>query len=396
MHEAYRFLLCCAILPVTLRPMQTQYIDTAADLEDLCQSLSHADWLAVDTEFVREKTYYSQLCLVQISNGEHISLIDAVAIEDLTPLCELLESDDITKVFHSASQDLEIFYHLRGRVPEPLFDTQIAAALLGQPGQVSYAAMVEKYCDVQLDKSHSRTDWSKRPLSSAQLAYAAADVNYLGKIYHMLDNELQNRGRQDWHRELCDKLCQPDNYANPPAEAWQRVKGYGRMQPKQLVVLHALAAWREEQAQKSNLPRKWVMADDRLIDMAYKQPVDHDALASCGLNDKQLKRNGSALLQKIGDALATPEQQWPDAADLYIPSATEKKLIKALMQKLQDIATEHDIDPSYLARRKDIEKLLRGDRQLPLLQGWRYELAGKTIQQTLESADSMIGKNAGD
>ncbi len=369
--------------------MQTQYIDTAAELDELCQSLAHADWLAIDTEFVREKTYYSQLCLVQISNGEHISLIDAVTIDDLTPLCELLESDAIIKVFHSASQDLEIFYHLRGRVPAPLFDTQIAAALLGQPGQVSYAAMVEKYCNVQLDKSHSRTDWSKRPLSPAQLDYAAADVEYLGKIYHMLDDELQQRGRQDWHRELCDKLCQPDNYANPPAQAWQRVKGHGRMKPKQLVVLHALAAWREQQAEKSNLPRKWVMADDRLIDMAYKQPADRDALVACGLSDKQINRNANVLLQTIVDALAIPEQQWPVATDMYIPSATEKKLIKSLMQKLQNIATEHDIDPSYLARRKDIEKLVRGDRQLPLLQGWRYELAGKSIQQALESEEFM-------
>lgn len=365
--------------------MQTQYIDTAADLESLCQTLAHADWLAVDTEFVREKTYYSQLCLVQISNGEHISLVDAVAIEDLGPLCDLLENPAITKVFHSASQDLEIFYHLRGRVPEPLFDTQIAAALLGQPGQVSYAAMVEKYCDVQLDKSHSRTDWSRRPLSSAQLDYAAADVDYLGKIYHMLDDELHKRDRQDWHRELCDKLCQHDNYANPPTEAWQRVKGHGRMKPGQLVVLHALAAWREEQAQKSNLPRRWVMADDRLLDMAYKQPTDLDALATCGLNDKQLKRNGSILLQKISNALTTPEQQWPVAAELFIPSATEKKLTKKLMQKLQEIATEHDIDASYLARRKDIEKLVRGERQLPLLQGWRNVLAGKHILTILQA-----------
>ena len=162
--------------------MHTQYIDNTSDLEKLCHSLANVEWLAIDTEFVREKTYYAQLCMVQISDGNLISLVDTLAISDLGPLCSLLAKPGITKVLHSASQDLEIFYQLWGYVPEPLFDTQIAAALLGQPGQVSYAAMVEKYFDVQLDKSHSRTDWSRRPLSQAQLDYAAADVDYLGKF----------------------------------------------------------------------------------------------------------------------------------------------------------------------------------------------------------------------
>lgn len=368
--------------------MQTQYIDNTPDLVALCQSLAEAEWLAIDTEFVREKTYFSQLCLVQISDGEQISLIDTIAIEDLTPLCELLENPSITKVLHSASQDLEIFFQLRGIVPEPLFDTQIAAALLGQPGQVSYAAMVEKYYDVQLDKSHSRTDWSRRPLSQAQLVYAADDVNYLGKIYHLQLQELEKRGRLEWHRELCDNLSSKENYENPPSMAWQRIKGHGRMKPGQLVVLHALAAWREESAQSSNIPRRWVLADDCLIDLSYKQPVKLESLSECKLSDKQVARHGKKLVEVISNALTTPESDWPQTVEQYVPSNAEKKLTKKLMQLVQEIAAEQDIDPSYIGRRRDIEQLVRGNPDLSLLDGWRYELAGKRLVDTIEELSS--------
>jgi ribonuclease D len=365
--------------------MQTQYIDNSAALDTLCQSLRSAKWLALDTEFIREKTYYSQLCLVQISDGEHIFLVDTIAIGQLEPLCELLESPLIEKVFHSASQDLEIFYNLRLRVPTPLFDTQIAAALLGQPGQISYAAMVEKYCSVQLDKSHSRTDWSRRPLSEAQLAYAAADVDYLAKIYLLQRKALEERGRLTWHSELCDNLCALSNYANPPEQAWARLKGHARMQSQQLVVLHALAAWRELRAQQTDEPRRWVLADERLMAMAEKQPADTGSLTECGLSESQIRRFGGALIDIITTSLNTPEAQWPQPTEQYVPSSAEKKLTRKLIQAVQAIATEHEIDPAYLARRKDIESLVRGDRNLLLLEGWRRQLAGEKLLQLLAS-----------
>lgn len=367
--------------------MQTQYIDNSADLDTLCQSLRDASWLALDTEFVREKTYYSQLCLIQISDGERIYLIDTIAIGQLDPLCELLENPAISKVFHSASQDLEIFYNLRMRVPTPLFDTQIAAALLGQPGQISYAAMVEKHCAIQLDKSHTRTDWSRRPLSEAQLAYAAADVDYLGKIYLLQLKALEERGRLAWHAELCENLCSLSNYTNPPEQAWQRLKGHGRMQAQQLVVLHALADWRERRAQVTDEPRRWVLADDRLMTLAEKQPSNTDGLSECGLSDNQIRRFGSELLESIAGALSTPEAQWPLPAEQYVPTSAEKKLTKKLIQAVQDIAAEHEIDPAYLARRKDIEQLVRGDRGLILLEGWRRQLAGERLLAMILAED---------
>ena len=174
------------------------YIDTTSELIAFCAAIKDSEWLAIDTEFVREKTYYPQLCLIQVSNGEQLACIDPLALDDIEPLLAVFYDPSITKVFHAASQDLEIFAHLRNELPAPLFDTQIAAALLGHGNQISYAAMVKIYCDVELDKSHSRTDWSRRPLSAAQIQYAADDVRYLGVVYNLLLEELQIKNRDTW------------------------------------------------------------------------------------------------------------------------------------------------------------------------------------------------------
>ena len=368
--------------------MQREYIDKPEQLEALCRTLANCEWLALDTEFMREKTYYPQLCLVQINDGEKIYLVDAIALDDLAPLCEVLEDPAITKIFHSASQDMELFYHLRGRVPAPLFDTQLAAALLGIPGQVSYAALVDKLCAAQLDKSHARTDWSQRPLSEAQLRYAADDVDYLAQVYLLQREQLAARGREAWHREVCGRLEDAQLYANPPDLAWQRLKGAGRLPAQSLLILQRLAAWREQQAQHMDIPRRWVLSDDCLFALAELRPRQTEQLAEAGLTSKQLKRFGSDLLVVIDEALQVPREQWPVPAERYIPSKAEKALAKKIRQFIQAAAEQHEVDPALLATRKDIDRLVRGQRDVEVLQGWRAGLVGEPLQALLESDQS--------
>jgi ribonuclease D len=368
--------------------MQREYIDKPEQLEQLCHKLEACEWLALDTEFMREKTYYPQLCLIQINDGEKIYLVDAIALDDLSMLCEVLENPAITKIFHSASQDMELFYHLRGRVPAPLFDTQLAAALLGIPGQVSYAALVERLCDARLDKSHARTDWSQRPLSEAQLRYAADDVDYLARVYHLQQQQLAERGREAWHREVCERLESAELYANPPEQAWQRLKGANRLRPQSLLILQRLAAWREQRAQQMDIPRRWVLSDDCLFTLAEQRPQQQEQLAEAGLTAKQLKRFSNELLDVIAEALTVPEDQWPERAERHIPSKEEKTLAKKIRQLIQAAAEQHEVDPALLAPRRDIDRLVRGKCDVAVLQGWRAKLVGEQLQILLDTAES--------
>ncbi len=355
------------------------YIDTESQLSELCTQLAGSKWLTLDTEFVREKTYYSKLCLIQISDSKHIACIDPLAIKDLTPLFDLLYNPAITKVWHACSQDLEIFAHLRGEIPAPLFDTQLAASLLGHGNQISYAALVKELCGVELDKSHSRTDWSRRPLSDAQLTYAKDDVRYLCDVYEKLRKELGNSGRGEWLDEDFAVLTDAQHYLVDMQYVWQTVKGLDVLQGAQLAVLQALAIWREKRAQKSDKPRRWLMADDVLLALAQVNPEETNSLSNAGLSDKALERYGSELLIMIREALTTPEEQWPVYTRRDRPTSEEKQLGKDLMNAVKKAATEYDIDPALLATRKTLNALMMGQRDLPVLQGWRKSIIGETL-----------------
>jgi len=360
------------------------YIDTESQLTDLCSQLAGSEWLTLDTEFVREKTYYSKLCLIQISNGEHIACIDPLAINDLTPLFELLYNPNITKVWHACSQDLEIFAHLRGEIPAPLFDTQLAASLLGHGNQVSYAALVKELCNVELDKSHSRTDWSRRPLSDAQLTYAQDDVRYLCDVYEILRKELGNSGRGEWLDEDFTALTNPQRYLVDMQSVWQTVKGLDILQGVQLAVLQDLAIWREKRAQKSDKPRRWLMSDEILLALAQVDPDKEDSLSGTGLSDKARERSGDELLTLIRQALDAPEEQWPIYIRRDRPTAEEKQLGKDLMCAVKKAAEEHDIDPALLATRKTLNALITGQRDLPVLHGWRKSIIGEDLLKIID------------
>ena len=276
------------------------YIDKESDLAHICAKHSDSTWLAIDTEFERESTYYPELCLLQIASRDMVTIIDPLTLKDTRPLFNLLYKESITKVFHSARQDLEIFFHLKGSVPVPLFDTQIAAAKLGYDNGIGYANLVEKMLGVVLNKKYTRTDWKRRPLRPEQLRYAADDVIYLGKIYQQLVEKLVQTGQLAAFNNEVYKLTDASLYVPDPQTMWLKIKDAKRFNGNQLAVLQDLAAWRETTARSENLPRKWLLADHAIIDMARLLPVTKDDLASIKDVDAQvLQRHGQTLLKLI-------------------------------------------------------------------------------------------------
>ncbi|HWY26253.1 MAG TPA: ribonuclease D [Nevskia sp.] len=355
-----------------------------AQLEQACARWREAPWLALDTEFLREDTYYPKLCLVQVGDGRDNVCIDALALgaAGLHPLFDLLKAGGTAKVFHAASQDLEIFVQMEGSTPRPLFDTQIAAALLGYGDQLGYAALVEKLLGVKLDKSLTRTDWSRRPLNAAELAYAAYDVLYLGEIHPRLRQELETRGRLAWLEEDCARLGDPARYRNPPDAAWRRLKGLARLAPPAQRAAAALAAWREQVAQERNRPRKWIIDDDAVYRLAERRPLDLAELEGLRvLPPKTLERHGEALLEVL--------EQAGDGAPLALEDApldeAQKARLKKLLDRLRALGESLGVPPTLLAPRSDVEAVLRlgTAAEVPLLRGWRREAAGEEILRLL-------------
>jgi ribonuclease D len=368
--------------------MQELYVDTAAALEQLCEQLSGSPWLALDTEFVREKSYYPKLCLLQLCNGEIAACVDPLQLNDLEPLKRLLLDPASTKVFHAGRQDLEIFHLLWQQLPAPLFDTQLAATLLGLGEQVGYAALVQSRLGVNLDKGHTRTDWSLRPLREGQLRYALDDVIYLGQLYLDLRSELERLGREEWLAEEFTLLSDPETYRIDPATAWEKVKGRQRLKGAQLATLQALAAWREQRAVASDRPRRWILKDDPLIDLARQAPQSLEAMARIrGLEPGQLKRNGERWLELIRASRALPDADWPtQRKPTKRLSANQEAIVDLLMCALRLLADQQQTTPALLASRHDLERLTVGERDIELLHGWRRRIAGDALLSVLSGS----------
>jgi ribonuclease D len=363
-------------------PSAPVFIEDMASLTQAAVSWLQRPWLAVDTEFVREDTYFPKLCLVQIGDGAGEACIDTLALAgggEPQPLLDLMVAPAITKVFHAASQDIEVFVQLAGAAPQPLFDTQIAAALLGLGDQLGYAALVEKLLAVKLDKSLTRTPWARRPLSTAELEYAAADVRYLAQLYPLLRDRLETAGRLGWHAEECARLADPARYRNPPEAAWRRLKGLARLPAQAQHAAAALAQWREQLAQQRDRPRKWILDDDPLYRIATRRPQTLAELAALqALQPKTLERHGEVLLRVLATAASGGE---PLMAPEPAPDAAHKARLNLLLERLRAISERLAIPASLLAPRGDVELLLRRGRQaeVPLLRGWRREAAGEEV-----------------
>lgn len=360
-------------------PASTPFITSADALAEHLERWRDAPFLALDTEFIREQTYWPQLCLIQVGDGTVPACVDPLAGVDLAPLLDRLEAPGTLSVFHAAGQDLEIFVRLRGRAPGPLFDTQIAAALLGHGEQLGYAGLMEKLVGVQLDKSLARTNWARRPLNAAEIAYAADDVRYLAEVYQRLERELAARGRLEWLREDCAALADPARYQPTPELEWKRLKGLARMEPVAQHVAAKLAAWREQLAEQKDRPRRWILADEAVYALAERRPQTRTQLANLGvLPPKSLDRHAEALLALIdeGARVDAPALMRDPRAE-----EAEKARAKRLSERARAIANTLDIPASLLAARADLDALLSAGEHanVALLRGWRREVAGAEL-----------------
>lgn len=321
--------------------MTVLYIDSDAALTQFCSEIQHSKWLAIDTEFLREKTYYPQLCLIQIANDDIIACVDPIAIKDLTPLLDLLYQSDITLVFHAARQDLELLYLLKNSLPPNLFDTQLAATILGDGDQIGYGNLVKQRLNVSLDKAHSRADWTQRPLSPEQLEYAADDVRYLRELYHQMSADLEKQQRTEWLKEDFAALSNADNYVADPETIWRKIRGAGKLKGVQLAVLQQLAAWREQRAMDRDRPRRWILKDEVMLDLARFAPEKPEKLSQIrGLEARDIERSGRAIIDVISKAKQTPPEQWPILLKPEPLSNQQEALIDALMALLRKFCDE--------------------------------------------------------
>ena len=366
--------------------MHPEIITTAEELNSLVDSILSSNWLAIDTEFMRESSYYPKLCLIQVATEKTCSCIDVFSVKQLDPLVEILKNPECTKIFHSARQDLEVLFAELNLIPTPIFDTQIAASMLGPDEQISYADLVEQYLTVRLAKSESRTDWSKRPLSEAQIHYALDDVRYLGPLHERLSIEISNKNRQQWLKEECEQLIVEDNYKIEPDDAWKSVKGVGKAQGGALEHIQRISYWREQTAQSKNRPRQWILKDRAIMDLSH---MEMPSVAS--INDYLNLECPKSIRHKdaIVELLLTPGQSTAtDGSHNFIDrrlTKSQQSLVKQLMQHIRQRAQEMNMSSSLLANRKSIEHLVLG-RDSKVSYGWRKSEIGEELKQLVESS----------
>jgi ribonuclease D len=372
------------------------YIDSSAALKTFCNEIQDAEFLAIDTEFIREKTYFPKLCLIQIASSEQDACIDPFSVQDFDPLIGLFTNEAITKVLHSASQDMEIFLHAFNTLPSPVFDTQIAATLTGAAEQIAYARLVNDMLGIKLDKSHTRTDWSKRPLDPAQLQYAADDVRYLAQLYPELRQQLEEAGRLDWLSSDFARLSNPETWKPDPANIWRKVKGVGKLRGIEIAILKNLAEMREHAAIEADRPRRFIISDDLLIDLARSKPSTIEAIERRrGYNPGLIKKHGQAFLDCVKRAEQLPRSEWPAVPSGKPLTPKQEILADVLMGLLKQQAQKFQLSPNLLANRKSIEKLARGERDTELMSGWRYEHGGKAILEFLDGTTCIVNEENG-
>jgi ribonuclease D len=355
-------------------------IQSQADLSAWLSALSSSPVLALDTEFLRESSYRPQLCLIQLGDAAHQICVDPQAELDLSPLGDLLAQPGQPKLIHAAGQDIEVLHQSLGVLPAPLFDTQIAAALCGLGEQMGYAALIERLLGVVLDKSHSRTDWSRRPLTPEQYRYALDDVRYLPEVYALLDAQLNALGRADWMREDCAAQLNPVRWTMDPLEAWRRVKAWQRVPNTAFSRLRQLAAWRERQAQARDLPRRWVMDDDSLLRLANRPPRSLKTLQHGGILPVRLFPEAEALMAVLEQA----EHDFVSAPPAWMPlQEAERERFARLADALDSCAQTLNLSASFLLNRSELERLAREPAALESLQGWRAALCAEALAAVL-------------
>jgi ribonuclease D len=371
-----------------------EYIDGNAGLARFCAALDEVSYCVIDTEFIRESTYYPELALIQVASGDRLACIDPLAITEFAPLAELLVKPNLLKVFHSSSQDLEILYQKFGAVPAPVFDTQLAAAVLGYNHQISYADLVQQITGVALDKKHTRANWLRRPLSPDELDYAMDDVRHLMAVYEELKQKLDSTRRNGWIEKDLRAMSDPENYQVDKSQLWRRLKGVLKLKGEKLQIASDLCRWREDLAQRQNRPRRWIAKDDALVEIARQKPANFEALVRIPeLSDKTARRHGDELLKIIAHAETIDSAQWPQHDKSRSLNKQQLALGDCLMALCRKIADQNQIALATLATRKDIDNLILNQKSSRLTQGWRFSMAGEQLLEFIHGQSTISVDN---
>ncbi|MBX4928406.1 ribonuclease D [Rhizobium binae] len=363
-------------------------IETTAELAAACKELAKSDFITIDTEFLRETTFWPELCLIQMASPTVEALVDPLAKGiDLAPFFELMADTKVLKVFHAARQDIEIIFNRGNLIPHPIFDTQVAAMVCGFGDSVSYDQLVSRIKNVHIDKSSRFTDWSRRPLSDKQLEYALADVTHLRDVYLSLKAELDREGRTSWLTEEMNILEARETYDMHPDDAWQRLKMRLR-KPQELAILKYVAAWREREARARNVPRSRVLKDDAIYEIAQQQPKDAEALGRLRTIPKGWERSasGTAVVEAVNAALALPKADMP-----HVPRQTQAPegaaaAVELLKVLLKLISEKHGVAPKVIANSEDLDKIAADGEKADVaaLHGWRRDLFGEPALQLIQ------------
>ncbi len=370
------------------------YISTSEELCAFCKRAATFDAVAIDTEFLRERTYHARLCLVQAATPEECVVIDPLAIEDLSALAELMTDEDTLKVFHACSQDMEVLYHALGVLPTPIFDTQVAAAFLGERVQISYNGLVHAFCDVDLPKTESLTDWSRRPLSDLQLEYAVDDVRYLIQAFDVIIERLDELGRASWVLDEMRPMTSLDHYVVDSKTVFKRVKRINSCTRRQLAVARELAAWRERRAERRDVPRKWIMSDEVLLALVKRVPTTVDDFRRTRGTEQLSEADVDAALVAIERGRNCPTAKLPQINRPHRAPSPEVESVCDLMYALIRLVSERSgVATSIIASRDELVSYMEHPEKSPLRDGWRFELVGTLLDDLLSGNMGLTVKD---
>ena len=380
---------------MTRQGISYMYIATQENLAAFVERARSSSVLAIDTEFLREKTYYAKLCLLQMATDDEVVIVDPFEMDDLSVLAPLLTDERIVKLFHAAGQDLEIILREVGVLPRPVFDTQIAAALLGHTQQIGYAALVHAECGVSLKKIDSFTDWSRRPLSASQRDYAADDVVYLPRLYAGMRAALEEKGRLHWLDHDFEELSDPARYEANERERFRRLKRVSQLSRRQLSAAREVAAWRELEAQRRDVPRKWVVTDEQIVEACKREARTIDELFMVrGMSDRLSTKDARCVVALMSSALDAPPDAWPepDRCGKNEPNVDAELDLMCALVRLR--AKQNGVAFPTLASHDDLARVARGYREgVDVLRGWRRSLVGEELLRLLEGKIALSLSN---
>lgn len=362
------------------------YISTSDELSAFCERIGKEHVIAVDTEFLRERTYYPKLCLVQVGTASEIGAIDPILIKDLSPLASIFADERVTKVFHACGQDLEVILDGMGVACTSVFDTQVAAAFLGMCQQVSYASLVEAYAGVRLPKAESLTDWSRRPLDPEQLTYAEDDVRYLPAIYESMIELLVEKDRLSWVQPEIAEVCDPSHMHRDPRMAYLRLKRSSSLTRRQLAIAREVCAWREKTAASHDIPRKWVLSDEVVVEVCKRAPRTRDRLRKIRGTDQLAEKDVRDLLEMVQVGEGVPASECPQQERHSHPSPELESVVDLMIALVRVVSEKSGIATQLIATRDDLVEFAQDRPKSRLASGWRYELAGRQLESLLEGS----------